>query len=211
MLEPPPRNHWINNAVTTLLPLSRASDFAEGLGEWRFIGHVIDYEDEDVKCELCHHPELRHHYQIANRHTEHSLLVGSKCILKFQEIEILSPAGRLLVDPGELRHRLQDAQNSARIEACLGPLRRLWKKDRPNDFRIRPLAEALKRGHGVDAADLALLFRKMDTHGIDYCVRQYKLKLRSMTDLHSLERLSPADRQKIWPALSAQQKKRMSR
>jgi hypothetical protein len=57
-------NHWLETSKKNLLPLSQASVFAEALSEWLFTGLVLDYDGEEIECELCEHPDLAHHFEI---------------------------------------------------------------------------------------------------------------------------------------------------
>ena len=60
-----------------ILPLSIAGVLPEAFREWYFTEHTIDHETAEEGCELCNHEELRYHFEIKNRHTNHTLMVGS--------------------------------------------------------------------------------------------------------------------------------------
>jgi|SRR6185437_1860839 len=88
--------NWARNAENNLLPLSREQhNFALALTEWHYTGNTHDLEEPVEACELCEHPDIRYQFEIVNRHTHQTLLVGSECIHKF-EIGAIDEAGALL-------------------------------------------------------------------------------------------------------------------
>ncbi len=67
-----------------ILPLSISNTLPEAFKEWYFTENVEDHEDANQDCGLCNHEELRYLFEIKNQQTQHTLWVGSSCILKFQ-------------------------------------------------------------------------------------------------------------------------------
>lgn len=194
-------NHWFDNSVKNLLPLSEAQIFSEALREWFFTGHVIDYEHDDIQCELCEHLDLAHHFEIKNLVTENSLLVGSSCILKFKEIEIQDSNGKPITDQKEREAALKHALRQSVIESGLVPLRKLWIKDRKNRDRIERLAKILKLDQGVSPRDLLFLLTEMENNGIHYQIKTYKISLRSFEQSDFLN-MNKSSALKLLPALS---------
>jgi len=94
-------NHWLDTSKRNLVPLSKSISFTEALREWLFTGNVYDYDDGDIECELCEHPDLSHHFEIRNTLNDNRLLVGSSCILKFSEITIRDALGQEVTDLDE--------------------------------------------------------------------------------------------------------------
>ena len=74
---------WADRASANLLPLSRAPTFTAALREWGYTGFCEDYQFPQAICQLCGQVDLRYHFRIRNRLTNHALLVGSECITRF--------------------------------------------------------------------------------------------------------------------------------
>jgi len=204
-------NHWLETSKRNLLPLSQAKTFSEALNEWSFTGLVLDYDVEETKCELCEHPDLVHHFEIKNTLNENRLLVGSSCILKFSEINILDSDGRGIIDFEERKVFLEDALQKKLSEIMLEPLRELWRKDIENRSRIKWRAEKLKGNEGISPKDLLFLFLRMDDFQIPYTPSRYKISLRSLADQNELTLIPKNHLIKLKPALSNLQQKKYAR
>lgn len=201
-------NHWLETSKRNLLPLSQAALFSEALKEWLFTGLVLDYDGEEIQCELCEHPDLAHHFEIQNTLNENRLLVGSRCILKFSEINIRDSFGREIIDFEERKAYLEDVLQKKLSEIMLEPLRKLWQKDKENRLNIELRARALKRGEGISPQQLLLLFLRMDEFQIPYTPNRYKISLRSHQEKNELSCMADTYLRKLKPALSSQQKKK---
>lgn len=200
-------NHWLQKSIANLLPLSVAQDFNQALGEWFFTGEVIDYFEEDILCELCEHPDLAHHYEIKNKLTEKLLLVGSSCILRFQEIEIYDLYGVPITKEDSRKAALELALTKARKDAALEDLRGLWVKDLANRKRIQQLGQAFKRGDSFSPDDAAFLYKRMVELGISYLPTRYKINLRGYYEQAQLAKLPDEEFKLLYPSLSASQRK----
>lgn len=200
-------NHWLENSIRNLVPMSKSTDFTEALGEWFFTGAVEDYggEDDEIYCELCEHPDLAHHFEIRNSFTENSLLVGSSCILKFSSIEIRDETGRLVTDRAERESRLKQALRKRIIESGLEPLRKLWQKDRANRSGIQYLASNLKNDSGIEPDELLFLLKQMDSFGITHSSKNYKINLRSAFEKAQILKMSVTSLRSVLPNFSKEQ------
>jgi hypothetical protein len=197
-------NHWLANSEKNLLPLSKALDFKQALSEWFFTGEVDDYEGEeaDIACELCEHPDLVHHFHIKNAHTSHSLLVGSSCILKFQQIEVRDERGLAILDPALRKRRLDAALREKVIDTSLGPVRKLWKAAPKKRNEIEYLAGEIKRDLGLTPRQLADLLTYLEEQGIPYSARLYKVNLRGSIATSEVTYMSKREFLQILPAMS---------
>ena len=204
-------NHWLETSKRNLIPLSQAESFAEALKEWLFTGLVLDYDSEEIECELCEHPDLTHQFEIQNTLNLNHLLVGSSCILRFSEINIRNSLGREITDPEERKFYLEEALQKKLTEIMLEPLRRLWLKDKEYRSEIEPKAKTLKCGEGISPQQLSFLFLRMDVLQIPYTASRYKISLRSYQEQHELIVMSKAQLRKLKPALSGPQLKKYAR
>ena len=66
-----------------ILPLSISGELSEVFKEWFFTEITEDHEDIIENCQLCNQEQLRYHFEIKNKYTQETLMVGSSCILKF--------------------------------------------------------------------------------------------------------------------------------
>jgi hypothetical protein len=171
-------NHWLETSKENLIPLSSAQDFLTALNEWQFTGSVSECEPEEV-CELCEHPDLNHRYEIKNQINSNKLLVGSSCILKFNEIKVLDFTGQDITDKETRKIILELALKDKLKEIMLEPLRSLWLKDKTHRIKIQLLAKDLKNDEGVSPSDLLYLFSRMQAHSIGYEPKKYKIAMRS--------------------------------
>jgi len=201
-------NHWLETSKRNLIKLSEAESFTEALREWLFTGNVYDYDGEEIKCELCEHPDLSNHFEIRNTLNENRLLVSSSCILKFSEINIRDTLGRDVTDEDDRKAYLEDALLKKLIEIMLEPLRKLWQEDKEYRASIEAKANELKAGNGISPRELLFLFERMEAYQIPYTATRYKVSLRSYSEQGELRRIPQPERNKIKPALSAAQLKK---
>ena len=201
-------NHWLETSKINLIPLSVSRDFREALSEWQFTGHVIDYDNREIECELCEHPDLSHHYEIKNKNNENKLLVGSKCILKFQEISICDEKGNFVTDQDERKIYLEKALKEKLREIMLEPLRKAWLKNKLNRDFIENNAKQLKKGKGVSPNTLVTLFKFMRELNVSYKPSLYKISLRSYEDQIELDLMEGENRALILESFSSSQRQK---
>lgn len=201
-------NHWLETSKRNLLPLSIAIGFEDALSEWLFTGTVYAYENEDVQCQLCDHLDLVYHFEIKNRENSNLLLVGSSCILKFDNIEVSDKAGNQLHEYAARKKRLEEALKEKLREQLVKPLRLLWRHvcpDKDLAERIERLAKKLKNGESLPPMSLLFLFKEMERLGITYQASMYKISLRTPFEIFELEKISNGELQMLKRSLSAQQ------
>lgn len=201
---------WLETARTNLLRLSQeAQDFPAALREWEHTGRVLDHGAPLATCQLCEHERLRYHFEIRNRCTAATLLVGSSCITRF-DIAVYDDRGQALSGPAK-EERLKDKVREQQREARLAPLRELYRVAEAERGIIRQTVLESEARRGFSPAQLLTLFRQMDRHGIRYQPTLYKVRLRSEFDQQQLLRLSAEERVLLWPCLSVQQRRRFGR
>ena len=206
-------NHWLETSKKNLIPLSVANDFHAAWKEWSFTGEVVDYEDdyEEIDCELCEHSDLKQHFRIKNKNTDKELLVGSSCILRFDDIEILNESNVAITDKTERKSHLDKVLKERLLDSMLEPVRQLWKLESENQYRIGNLGKALKSGYGLSPLEMVLLFESLEAKAISYNPKRYKIALRHIEEQNQLARLKPEQLLKIKPTFSLQQRKRYSK
>jgi hypothetical protein len=200
-------NHWLANSIKNLVPLSKATEFEVALAEWFFTGEVDDYEDkdEDLLCELCNHADLLHHFQIKNSYTESTLLVGSSCILKFQQIVVRDRFGKPITDPSMRKKALDATLREKIVETSLVPLRKLWTKNMSRRNEIEFLAREIRIDQGLLPKQLSDLLTYLEQYGIESSAKLYKVNLRGHVAVQQVAVMSQHEFQRVLPALSSAQ------
>lgn len=82
--EPEPQQRDYPLIRKNILAYSSSDDFEEARREWE-LSNIIDETDPDFvdHCEICNASGLEKNYQILNKYTEKTYLVGSSCIKRF--------------------------------------------------------------------------------------------------------------------------------
>jgi len=185
-----------------ILPLSVAGTLPEAFKEWYFTENIEDHEIAEEDCELCDQEQLRYHFEIMNRHTNHRLWVGSSCILKFQ-VQVFGN-GALLDQKGSAK-KLEDLKKKMRLDSCIKALKKLAASEN-NDILSNALDFYLKNKY-LTPKFAFVVFWRLNSNKIDYSPSFFKVSLKKdkyKTDLAQM----PLDRvHMIWPALSSSQRK----
>ena len=105
----------------SILPLSIADTLPKAFGEWRFTGVTHGHEEPRETCQLCGQEELRYHFEIQNIFTNHSLDVGSHCILQLN-VAVYKKGRRLA--PADAKRQLDKLVQKIRLESCIRALER---------------------------------------------------------------------------------------
>src|SRR5262249_358345 len=115
-----------------ILPFSVADTLPKAFKEWYVTGETIDHVNPVETCQLCEREALRYHFQIQNQDTEHTLWVGSKCILQF---DIAIYEGDKVLDKSSAQRKLNTLMQSMRHEFCLKVLNRVAEKTKNKILR----------------------------------------------------------------------------
>lgn len=185
-----------------ILPLSIAGTLPEAFSEWYFTEYTVDHEAANEDCELCNHEELRYHFEIKNRHTSYTLMVGSSCILKFQ-LQVFDN-GRLLDESGSKR-KLEDLKNKMRLESCISALTKVAAKEN-NEILKNALAFYQKNKFLTPKFAFVVLWR-LQANNIDHSPSFFKINLNKDKYKKDLRTMETSRVQLIWPALSSSQRK----
>lgn len=201
---------WAERAAAAILRLSVARNLAAALKEWSYSGRFFDLEQADGTCELCGQQDLRYHFEIDNRQTSASLLVGSECIKRF-EIAGLDERGRRLdaAATGKLvdRHR-RGLVEDARKQRVMTALLTLGQKDA--SFDAANFMEFVDDRGSFTPKQVAMIFWRLGTAGIEYRPTDWKVRMRRDSDLGQLRTMTPAAYRRVTAALTAAQRKRIT-
>lgn len=188
--------------ANNILPLSLAGKLPEAFKEWYFTENVEDHEIAEEDCELCEQEQLRYHFEIKNRHTDHRLWVGSSCILKFQ-VQVFDN-GALLDAKGSAK-KLEDLKKMMRLESCIKALKKLAESE--NKEILSSALNFYLQNKYLTPKFAFVVFWRLNSNKIDHSPSFFKVSLNKdkyKTDLAQM----PLDRvHMIWPALSISQRK----
>lgn len=156
-----------------ILPLSVAGILPEAFKEWYFTDYTIDHEAPIEDCQLCNQEQLRYHFEIRNSYTNHTLLVGSQCILKFH-LQVFDNG--LLLNESGTKKKLDSLMKKMRIESCIKALDRLAETEN-NDILSKALAYYKKNKYLTPKQAFVVLWR-LGKHKIDHRPSFFKVSLK---------------------------------
>lgn len=203
--------NWTERASASLLPLSAAQSLAAALREWTYTGRFFDLEATDGVCELCGQQELRYHFEIENERTNASMLVGSECIKRFEIVGIDERGRRLdAAGTGKLvdRHR-RGLVEDARKQRVMTALLKLGRK--VPDFDAQNFIDFVDDKGAFTPNQVAMIFWRMGTAGIEYRPTDWKVRMRRDSDLGQLRTMKPAAFKRVMAALTAAQRTRVEK
>lgn len=197
---------WVKAARDNLIPLSQKQDDVKvALAEWHHTGVVHDYGMPIETCQLCRKESLRYHFEILNSKTENTLLVGSKCIERF-DIAVYGEGGKLLEGKDKTK-KLQDEITALKREKTVQILRDLWQAaDKKNRSFVETCARKIKNADGLSPKEVLLLFNLLTQHEISFDPLSYKITLRADRHKDQLLVMSEQDRNIVWEALTDKQR-----
>ncbi len=201
---------WAERAAAAILPHSQALSLAAALKEWAYTGRFFDLEATDGTCELCGQQELRYHFEIENRLTGATLLVGSECIKRFDITGVDDQGRRLTADEtGKLvdRHR-RGLVEDARKRRVMTALLRLEQK--VLDFEAKSFLDFVDDKGAFTPKQVAMLFWRLGSAGVEYRPTDWKVRLRRDSDYGQLRTMKIAALNRVLPALTPPQRKRVA-
>lgn len=185
-----------------ILPLSISDSLPEAFKEWYFTDHTIDHEDAIEECQLCNQEQLRYHFEIKNRHTNHELMVGSQCILKFQ-LQVFDN-GRIL-DSTDSKKKLDNLMKKMRLESCIKALDKLTETE-DNDILSNALNYFKKNKYLTPKQAFVVLWR-LQVNKIDHSPSFFKVSLKKDKYKNDLKSMQESRVHVIWSSLSSSQRK----
>ena len=172
------------------------------------VNEEVLMEQEPLSFETLYQP--LDSLEIDNRQTSASLLVGSECIKRF-EIAGLDERGRRLdtAATGKLvdRHR-RGLVDDARKQRVMTALLTLGQKD--PSFDAANFMEFVDDRGSFTPKQVAMIFWRLATAGIEYRPTDWKVRMRRDSDLGQLRTMTPAAYRRVTAALTPAQRKRIA-
>lgn len=185
----------------SILPLSVASTLPEAFREWAFTGHAEDHETATKTCQLCQQEALRYQFEIHNRFTNATLMVGSQCILRFG-VSVFED-GRLL-SREDAQKKLNRAMQQMKGESCVRALEAIANEE-DHQILVNALIYYRKNGYLSPKFAFVVLWRLGRT-AIDYNPSFFKIALKKKQHQDDLRDMDPSRVRVLWPALTATQR-----
>lgn len=205
---------WAGKVARNLLPLSvEQTDLATALREWEYTGYYTDLEEPCEHCQLCDHPDIRYQFEIRNRSTDHVLLVGSECILKFK-IGGVSEDGTKL-DSDETAKTVRSHRRGLILEAkrrrVIGNLLLLGQLDSGFGPMINSFIHYFQNRGAFTPHQLSTLVWRFETWKVAYTKSDFKVALARQRERDQLIAMPQWKVRQIWNCLSAPQRQTYSR
>jgi len=188
--------------ANNILPLSLSGKLPEAFKEWFFTENTEDHEDIIENCQLCNQEQLRYHFEIKNKHTKETLMVGSSCILKFN---VAVYDDNILLDEKNTKKKLDKLLNKMRLNSCIKSLTILAKKE--NNNILKSALEYYARNKFLTPKFAAVVFWKLNENNIDYTPSFFKISLKKNKFKEDLEDMETFKVHNFWKALTSSQKK----
>ncbi|WP_339142391.1 hypothetical protein [Pseudoalteromonas galatheae] len=117
---------YSQRVADNILPFSVSCTLPEAFKEWYFTDNIEDHVIANEECELCNQEQLRYHFEIKNRHTNHHLWVGSSCILRFK-VQVFENGTLLNVE--DASKKLDKLKKKMRQDSCVNSLKKLASQE----------------------------------------------------------------------------------
>ena len=174
---------------------------AVALREWVYDRNVVVLESPSRVCQLCGHPGIRYQFEIVNRDTGNSLLVGSECIKRFA-IGVCSEGGTTITE--EAADRSVDAdrrrmEQEARDRSVLNSLVELAAID--DEFELESFITYYRLRGAFTPNQMALLQWRFQRCGVTHEPACFKVSLRHHREQEQLRRMADWKVRRLRPYL----------
>ncbi|WP_339150093.1 hypothetical protein [Pseudoalteromonas galatheae] len=193
---------YSQRVADNILPFSVSCTLPEAFKEWYFTDNIEDHVIANEECELCNQEQLRYHFEIKNRHTNHHLWVGSSCILRFK-VQVFENGTLLNVE--DASKKLDKLKKKMRQDSCVNSLKKLASQE-SNSILANALEFYLKNKY-LTPRQAFVVFWRLSTNKVDHCPSFFKVSLKKDKYKNDLREMPLERVHMIWPALSSSQRK----
>jgi hypothetical protein len=181
-------------------------ELPQAFEEWHFTDRVAEDEEILATCGLCGKEGLRYQFEICNRHTQNILWVGRKCIVRF--IPVYDEKGKPL-DRRGVQRKLDDVTRKRQYESCVKMLECAIQKETLFRGTLYDALDCCRKYKRLTPNRARAVFLRLKEHKIEHIRKFFKVCLKSNSDKDELRKMSERDRQMLWPALSASQRRQV--
>jgi hypothetical protein len=186
----------------SILPLSIADTLPKAFAEWRFTGTTHDHEEPCETCQLCGQEGLRYHFEIQNGFTNHSLDVGSHCILQFN-VAVYENGRRLT--PADAKRQLDKLVQKMRLDSCIRALERLARAE--NSQILSGALEYYRTNKKLTPKQAFVVFWRLRRNRIDHDPSFFNVTLKKKRYMDDLAAMETSKVHYFWRALTPSQRK----
>lgn len=194
---------YSQRVTDTILPISIGGSLPNAFDEWFFTEHTIDHEEPIEICQLCGQQDLRYHFQIQNKYTSSTLLVGSHCILKFN-VAVMEKGRRLTST--EAKQRLSKLTQQMQLQSCVRALEKLAAKE--DNQILSGALDYYRKKKKLTPKYAYVVFWKLHDFNVDHNPSFFKVELSRAKHIEDLKNMPTPRVHRFWSALSASQRKR---
>jgi hypothetical protein len=187
----------------SILPRSVAANLPAAFDEWAFTENTVDHESPIETCELCGQQDLRYQFEIANRHTEEALWVGSHCILQF-DVAVVQEGRRL--SPAEAKRHLAKLTQQMQLSSCVRALEQLAKAE--SNPILSGALDYYRCNKKLTPKYAAVVFWKLRAHRIDHHPSFFQVELRRARHIEDLRQMPTRRVHCFWGALTTAQRRK---
>jgi hypothetical protein len=187
----------------SILPLSLADTLPKAFEEWRFTRNAVDHEEPCKTCELCGQEGLRYHFEIGNAYTDHTLQVGSHCILQFNLAVYDEDGWRL--SPKDAKKKLDRLTEQLRLESCIRALEKLARVE-DSDILQNALAY-YRKNKKLTPKQAFVVFWRLRHHRIDHAPSFFKIALKKKRYMKDFKNMETRRVHFFWEVLTPAQRK----
>jgi hypothetical protein len=191
---------YSHRTANNLLRRSVANTPSGANGEWRFTGNITDNERTHVTCQFCGKEGLRYQFEVWNALTDVMMLVGSKCIFRFN-VSVYNGDQRLT--PREAQKHLGGLTQSLQDEDCIKVFEQLVAKDAMKS--LRGTYELYVRSLRLTPKQAALVFWRLEYNQIAYSPSFFRIRL-GVSQQADLKAFPSYKVRLLWPALTTAQR-----
>lgn len=199
---------WLERVKKNIFPLSREQqNIKVALAEWQYQGEMFDLEEAYETCQLCGHENIRYQFEIANKATGNTLLIGSECITKFGGVRVLDEHGNALPILQAKKKVSRDKRKiiaDTQTRSVFNSLIELGRLD--TDFNIASFEKDYKERGAFTPKQLFLIIWRLEKFRIPHNKTYFRATIKRPVYKHDLLNMDIGHIQKIWPCLSASQK-----
>jgi hypothetical protein len=185
-----------------ILPLSIGDTLPKAFEEWYFTGNTEDHEEPHEHCELCSQEGLRYHFEIQNKFTNHTLQVGSHCILQFN---VAVYDGQRRLSAHEAKKRLNALTEQMRLRSCIKALERLAEAE--ESPILYNALEYYRTNKKLTPKQAFVVFWRLRRNGIDHSPSFFNVTLKRKRYIADLRGMETSKVHFFWKALTPSQRR----
>ncbi len=202
--------NYLSRVASNILPVSvEQIDVKKALQEWEYHETHYDTGNASEICQLCDQEDIRYQFEITNKNNGNTLLIGSQCIKRYDDIAVVDQFGTAL--PKNLARKKVDRDRrklitDAQTNSVLSTLVKLSRIKAGEQINFEDLLETYREHGAFSPRQLFAVQYRASQNGIECQKGCFKIRLRGKWKIQLLE-MDAWRIEKICELLSPQQRK----